>query len=127
MDWVERLAVLVFSVKNSPTCSGAESVISYAVLLRFSCHGSGHCGDARLCPVKRDNGRYHEVRVCPLVHAFHHFTRTPEKGASMNQLIEQPPQMVLEARLDPGVGSFLKAQARRGWPAADDQSVEEAR
>jgi len=65
--------------------------------------------------------------LCRLVPAFHHFTRAPEESASMNQLIEQPPKMGLEARLDPGVGFFLKAQARRGWPAAGEQSVEEAR
>lgn len=45
----------------------------------------------------------------------------------MNQLVEQPAKDGLEARLDPGVQFFLKAQARRGWPAADELSVEEAR
>ena len=45
----------------------------------------------------------------------------------MNQVVEQPAKDGLEARLDPGVGFFLKAQARRGWPAADERSVEEAR
>src|ERR1051326_14784 len=45
----------------------------------------------------------------------------------MNQLIEQPPNTDLQARLDPNAELFLKAQARRGSPAADDLSVEEAR
>jgi acetyl esterase len=62
-----------------------------------------------------------------VVPAFGHFTRVPEQSARMNQLVEQPAKEGLEARLDPGVGSFLRAQARRGWPAADDLSVEEAR
>jgi len=62
-----------------------------------------------------------------VVPAFHHFTRPPEESASMNQLIEQPPTMGLEARLDPGLGFFLKAQGRRGWPVAGELSVEDAR
>jgi acetyl esterase len=122
----ELPVVLVVSVK-SPICSGEESVVSYAVLLRVSCRGSGNNGDARFCPIKRDNGRYHEVVLYDVVPAFDHFTRAQEQSASMNQLVEQPPKTGLEARLDPGVGSFLRAQARRGWPAADDLSVEEAR
>jgi acetyl esterase len=122
----ELPAVLVVSVK-SPICSGEESVVSYAVLLRVSCRGSGNNGDAGFCPIKRDHGPYHEVVLYDVVPAFEHFTRAPEQSASMNQLIEQPPKTGLEARVDPGVGSFLRAQARRGWPAADDLSVEEAR
>jgi acetyl esterase len=122
----ELPVVLVVSVK-SPICSGEESVVSYAVLLRVSCRGSGNNGDAGFCPIKRDNGPYHEVVLYDVVPAFEHFTRAPEQSASMNQLIEQPPKTGLEARVDPGVGSFLRAQARRGWPAADDLSVEEAR
>jgi len=107
--------------------SGEESVVFYAVLLRFSCRGIGNNGDAGFCPIKRDHGPYHEVVLYDVVPAFEHFTRAPEQSASMNQLIEQPPKTGLEARVDPGVGSFLRAQARRGWPAADDLSVEEAR
>src|SRR6266850_2933810 len=93
----------------------------------MSCRQSCHNRDVRFCPVKRDNGPHHEVVLYFVVPAFHHFTRPPEESASMNQLIEQPPKMGLETRLDPGLVFFLKAQARRGWPAAGELSVEDAR
>ena len=126
MDRLKTNQPLGLSLLKSPTRSGEESVVSYALLLRFSCRGIGHNGDAGFCPVKQHNGPYHESVLYYVVPAFHYFTRAPEASAGMNQVIEQPPKTGLEARLDPGAGFFLKAQARRGWPAGE-LSVEEAR
>jgi acetyl esterase len=65
--------------------------------------------------------------LCWLIPAAGIFTGPPTEGKIMNQLTEELPQADVAGRLDPTVQFFLKSQARRGGPAINELSVEDAR
>src|SRR5882724_4344917 len=101
--------------------------IFHVLLLRhFNCRRIRN-GDARICWSRRDDGSGDEAVLCRFVPAVSIFTGTAKEGKIMNQLTEEVPKADVTGRLDPTVQSFLKSQARKGGPAINKLSVEEAR